>query len=76
MKETTKTIAGEEYISAEAAAEYLGCCRSTLDIMMAKSARGFLRPPLEWFRHKPRSRVWFRKSFLEDWAERRGKVKA
>ncbi len=73
--EKTKMIAGEEYLSASAAAEFLGCCRSTLDLMMAKSAHGTLRPALEWLRYRPRGPVWFRKAFLEDWVERRGKVR-
>lgn len=71
-----KIIAGEEYISVKAAAEYLGCCRAVLDTMMAKSARGQLRPPLEWFRYKPRSPIWFRKAFLAKWAEERSRMKA
>lgn len=69
--EKTKTIAGREHLSADAAAKFLGCCRSTFDVMVAKSARGLLKPPLRWFRTGPRSPLWFDREHLAEWVEER-----
>lgn len=71
--ERVKIIAGREHLSADAAAKFLGCCRSTFDVMVAKSARGLLKPPLRWFRMGPRSPLWFDRESLAGWVEERTK---
>lgn len=76
--ETTETgekmIAGEVYLSMAATAKFLGCGQTVLKEMMRKSRLGTLRPSLEWFRHKPKSPVYFRKDFLKSWALQRSKM--
>lgn len=70
-RKMTRNIAGEECICPELAAELLGCCRSTLDGMVARSKAGNLKPALMWYRDTPRSPIWFSKAFLKQWAQKR-----
>lgn len=67
-------IAGEKCICPDLAAKFLGCSRSTLNIMMARSKAGTLKPALSWYRDTPRSPIWFSVPFLEDWKRRRMEV--
>lgn len=67
-----RIIAGELYVSPRKAAEIIGCCRSTLDTILAKSKSGSLKPALSWYRDTPKSPIWIKKSELESWAEKRG----
>ncbi|SHL05431.1 hypothetical protein [Fibrobacter sp. UWH4] len=72
LPNTTRLIADEEYICPALAAKFIGCSRSTLQQMIERSRHGLLKPPLEWYRDKPKSPIWFRKAFLVEWARKRG----
>lgn len=70
-KLNTRNIGGELHLSVEKAAEFLGCCRSTMDGILARSRAGLLKPALTWYRDKPRSPIWISKASLEKLARER-----
>lgn len=71
----TRNIGGELHLSVEMAAKFIGCCRSTMDGILARSRAGLLKPALSWYREKPRSPIWISKASLEKWARERREMR-
>lgn len=75
-KTGVRFVAGDECYSPRKAAEFLGCCRSKLDDILARSRQGKVKPALSWYRDTARSPIWIKKSSLEEYARQRGEMRA
>lgn len=71
-----RDIAGKRHICPVLAAKFLGCSRSKLSDMIARSKAGKLKPALEWYRDTPRSPMWFNPEKLESFMLERSKIHA
>lgn len=69
-----RTIAEELYLSVKRSAEFLGCCRTTMDKLLNLARKGHLHPSISWYRDTPRSPIWIKKSDLENLARQRGEM--
>lgn len=66
-----KIIADKEYLDRAEAGAFIGMCLSTFDKLLAKSRRGKLKFPLEFYQPGGRGTpMWFCKEKLQAWLDK------
>lgn len=70
-RKTKMVICGVEHICPELAAKFIGCSKSKLSDMIAKTKKGILKLALKWYRDTPRSPMWFDPAELESFMLKR-----